>query len=162
MAVRYFNEGMGRSSQLPFFSDWYSSLTPEEQEFYQGWKFVVFDFRYQTKSNKGWFMDTLKFTTFLFKSHPFVKMMGEDDFHINLRNQALCVEVDASQEWGYKFCLVEVPYCEWEPGEEHSLGVVCKGTFLVEEKVIINNIPNNVPSTNRTTRKKKAPYSPRG
>lgn len=146
MPTKYFSSGSNSSKLRPFFKDWFEELSPEVQQFLQGWKIVVTDFRFNSNKKNGWFLDTVKFTTFMFKSHPFHKELTNPNFVNEYRGIVFCIEIDSSENYGYKFCLEDEVIADWEIDNEESLGVIAKGSVDFERKIIFQADPSTVPS----------------
>jgi len=158
MATKYFGNENGSFNQLPFFSDWYENLPEVDKDFFEGWKFVVFDFKYSVKSGKGYTLQTGEFRTFMFKSHPFIKTLESPTFEQELRNKILCVEVRASEQWRYVFCLEDEVNSEWDVSESGDKGCVIFGTCINDRKLIINTlppVPSLLPNTPQKQRKSR-------
>lgn len=147
----YFAESGAVQSELPFFSDWYPTLSDKQKEDLDGWGFFVKELFFSTKKKNGYLLMTNHFKAYVFLSHTVIKKLESPDFPKNLKDCIILVEINPLETHGYSVCIEDKFPCKWEgvPRTSFKCTPTAKDTEE-KSKVIIYRLPPLVPS----------PYSP--
>ena len=102
-----------QSAFKPFMEDWIKTLSDSQKKKLQGKVYLIETIRFNESKKNGYFLETVDFTVYSFKSSDFIKQIEEVEHPEQLRGLAPCLEVDFETKKSHHLGFDDEQECTW-------------------------------------------------